>query len=87
MVDVDTHWFLVGSSSTMNLFKEYRKRDFPDRPVVETLPSNVGGAGLIPSPGAKIPHASGPKNQNIKQKQYCNKFNKDFKNCLHQKKS
>ena len=24
------------------------------------------------------------KNQNIKQKQYCNKFNKDFKNGLHQ---
>ena len=27
-----------------------------------------------------------PKNQNVKQKQYCNKFNKDFKNCPHQKK-
>ena len=26
------------------------------------------------------------KNQNIKQKQYCNKFNKDFKNGPHQKK-
>ena len=25
------------------------------------------------------------KNQNIKQKQYCNKFNKDFKNGPHQK--
>ena len=35
---------------------------------------------LIPGQGAKIPHASRPKNQNIKQKQYCNKFNKDFKN-------
>ena len=31
-----------------------------------------------------MPH--GQKNQNIKQKQYCNKFNKDFKNCPHQKK-
>ena len=30
--------------------------------------------------GAKIPHTSGPpKHQNIKQKQCCNKFNKDFK--------
>ena len=46
-----------------------------------------GGVGSIPGQGAKIPHASGPKNQNIKQKQYCNKFNKDFKNGLHQKKS
>ena len=54
--------------------------------MVKTLPSNSGGAGLIPGRGAKIPHASGPKNQNIKQKQYCKKFNKDFKNGPHQKK-
>ena len=46
--------------------------------MVETSPSNSGGMGLIPDRGAKIPHASRPKNQNIKQKQYCNKFNKDF---------
>ena len=26
-----------------------------------------------------MPHAMWPKNQNVKQKQYCNKFNKDFK--------
>ena len=54
--------------------------------MVRTLPSNVGGAGSIPDPGAKIPHASWQKNQNIKHKQYCNKFNKDFKNGPHQKK-
>ena len=52
---------------------------------------------------AKIPHASWPKTnkqtnkqtnkkththkQSIKQEQYCNKFNKDFKNGPHQKKS
>ena len=59
--------------------------DFPGGPVVKTLPSNAGGAGSIPGQGAKIPHASWPKNQNIKQKQYCNKFNKDFKNGPHQK--
>ena len=35
--------------------------------------------------GAKIPHASWPKNHNMKQKQYCNKFNKDFRNGPHQK--
>ena len=34
---------------------------------------------MIPGWGAKIPHTSGPKNQNIKQKQYYNKFNKDLK--------
>ena len=43
--------------------------------------SNVEGEGLIPGQRAKVPHA----NQNIKQKQYCNKFNKDFKNGPHQK--
>ena len=53
--------------------------------MVKTLPSNAGGAGSIPGQGAKIPHALGPKKQNIKQKQYCNKFNKDFKNGPHQK--
>ena len=31
-------------------------------------------------------HISKPKAQNIKQKQYCNKFNKDLKKCPHQKK-
>ena len=43
--------------------------DFPGGPMVKTSPSNAGGAGSIPGQGAKIPHASGPKNQNIKQKQ------------------
>ena len=44
-------------------------RDFPGGPVVGTSPSSAEGA--------KIPHAARPKNQNIKQKQYC-KFNKNF---------
>ena len=60
-------------------------RDFPGGPVVKTSPSNAGVGSLIPGQGDKIPHASGPKNQNIKQKQYCNKFNKDFKNDPHKK--
>ena len=47
--------------------------------MVKISPSNAGGASSIPVRGAKIPHASWPKNQNIKQEQYCNKFNKDFK--------
>ena len=57
--------------------------------MVKTLPSNAGGAGSIPGQGAKIPHASGPKKKpkNIKQKQYCNKFNEDFKIGPHQKKN
>ena len=51
--------------------------NFPGSPVVKTLPSNAGGAGSILGRGAKIPHSYWPKNQNIKQKQYCNKFSKD----------
>ena len=35
--------------------------------------------GMIPGQGSKIPHVLGTKNQHIKQKQYCNKFNKGFK--------
>ena len=54
--------------------------------MVKTLTSNLGVAGLIPGERAKIPHALQPKYQNIKQKQYCNTFNKDFKNGPHQKK-
>ena len=55
--------------------------------MVGTSLSNAGGVGSIPDGGAKIPHALGPKNQNIKQKQYCSKVNKDFKNTPHQNKS
>ena len=61
--------------------------DFPGGPGVKTSPSNARGAGSIPGGGAKIPYASWPKNQNMKKKQCCNKFSKDFKNGLHQKKS
>ena len=53
-------------------------RDFPSSPVVKISPSKAGAAASIPGQGDKIPHASWPKSQNIKQKQYCNKFNKDF---------
>ena len=40
--------------------------DFPGGPVVKILPSNARVAGVIPDGGAKISHASGQKNQNIK---------------------
>ena len=53
--------------------------------MVKTLPVHTGGVGWIPGRGAKILHVSGPKSQNIKQKQYCNKFRKDFKNGPHKK--
>ena len=47
--------------------------------------SNAGYTGSVPCWGAKISIASWPKNQSMKQKQYCDKFNKDFKNDPHQK--
>ena len=47
--------------------------------MIKTLPSNAQDAGSIPGQGAKIPHASRPTNQ-IQNKQYSNKFHKDFKN-------
>ena len=59
--------------------------DFPGGPVVRTLPSNAGSVGSTPGQGTKIPHASGLRNQNTKQKCYCNTFKKDFKNGPHQK--
>ena len=79
-----------GSSSCREVRPKKKKSsppswDFPGGPVVKTSPSNAEGAGSIFGQGAKIPHASGWKNQNIKQKQYCNKFNKDFKNGPRQK--
>ena len=40
---------------------------------------------MIPGWGAKMPHASGPKVQSLKQKQHCNKFHKDFKHGPHPK--
>ena len=47
-----------------------------------------GNASSVPGWRAKIPHALWPKNLAvIKQKQYCNKFSKDFKNDPHQEKS
>ena len=52
-------------------------KDFPGGPVVETSPSNAGHVGSVPGRGIKISHASWPINQNIKQRQYCSKFNVD----------
>ena len=43
--------------------------------MVKISPSSAKGEDSIPDRGGKIPHASWSKNQNIRQKQYCNKFN------------
>ena len=42
--------------------------------------SKARGMDSISGQGAKIPHTLGSENQNIKQKQYWNKFNKDLLN-------
>ena len=47
--------------------------------VVGTSSSSARAVGSIPGGRAKSPHSSRSKKQNRKQKQYCNKFNKDFK--------
>ena len=60
-------------------------QDFPGGPVVRTLPSNKGGAGLISGWGIKILHTAGSKKQNKKLTQYCNKLSKDFVYGPHQK--
>ena len=54
--------------------------------MTKTLPSHAGSAGSTPGQGTKILQGLRPKNQNIKQKQHCNKFNKDFKNGSQKKK-
>ena len=55
--------------------------------MVMTLPSNAEDTGPLPGWEAKILHVSRPRNQYIKQRQYCKKFNKDFENGSHQKKA
>ena len=60
--------------------------DFPGSPVIKTLPSNAGKSGSKLDQGAKIPHASWSKNQNIKQKNIVTKPIKTSKNMVHIKK-
>ena len=67
------------------IWLEANQWNLPGGPVVKTPPFNAASVGLMPSRGAKIPCASWPENQNIKQEWYCNKFNKDIKNGPHQK--
>ena len=57
-----------------SFIKEYSFQDFPGSLVVKTWPFNAGGCGFDPCWGAKISHASHPKNQNMKHRHYCNKF-------------
>ena len=47
--------------------------------MVKTLPSIAEGVGSVPGGEAKIPYAQWQENQNMKQKQYSNTFNKNLK--------
>ena len=48
--------------------------------MLKASPFSEGGVGSIHGRGIRIPHAMGPNNQNIKQKHYYNKVNKNLKN-------
>ena len=52
--------------------------DFHGSPVVQTSLFNAGGMVSIPDQRAKSHMLQGQKKQNMKQKQHCNKSNKDF---------
>ena len=70
----------------MNLYSCFLLKNirgtFLGSPVFKTLTSSAEVVGSTPGWGAKISHASWPKNQNIKFvlccNRCCNKFNKDF---------
>ena len=95
ILEIEKYWTKVYKKSELAKHLSYGEsihikigafRDFPGGPVVETSPSGAEGAGSIPDWGADVQHVSRPKNQNIKQKRYCNILNKDIKNGPHQKK-
>ena len=58
-----SHWVPEG-------YIKVTSQDFRSRPVVKTLPSNATGTGSNPRLRAKIPRASWPTNQNLKQKKF-----------------
>ena len=54
--------------------------------MVKTSPSRAEVVSSIPGLGSQDPTWLVAKNQNIKQKRCCDKFNKDFKNGPQQQK-
>ena len=66
-------------SPSFALFENCTYQGLPWQSSVWDFASQCSGAVSTLGQGAKIPHASWPKTQkNIRQKQYCNKLNKDF---------
>ena len=68
--DIGTiHQYKFGTKCIIITVHIRNYRDFLGMgPVVKISPTSTGGRGLIPGWGAKSPHTSWPKNQNIKQK-------------------
>ena len=58
-------------------FENALSAGLPGSPMAKASPSDEGGEDLISGGGVKIPHGLWPKNQNMKQKQFSNEFNKD----------
>ena len=65
--------------NAFNTLKSNCFQDFPGGLIVKTSHSRAGSVGLISGWGAETPYALWLKNQNMKQKLHCNKFNKDLK--------
>ena len=81
-----SNWFssmraIIVRAIVLKYWKIKKKyQDFPGEQVVKTSSSNAEGESLIPGQETNIPHASWSKKpKTLKQKQYCNKFNKHFK--------
>ena len=77
--DVVFCWVAVTDPVESYSLLKQEKGDILSSPVVKTSPSSAGGVGSLPGWQEEIPYASQPKNQDIKQKQYCNKLNKGSK--------
>ena len=81
--ELNLTWYIIAGYHNNNNNNKITRhiRDFPGNPVIMILPPNAGSVDSIPGWVAKIPYASWqnkPK-KTIKQKQYCNKFSKDWK--------
>ena len=86
--DFPAIWPVLGPFWALNKFmwREWNQQPLGTSLVVQWLRLHLPmkrGVGSIPGWGVKIPHALWLKKQNIKQKQYCNKFNKELKNGPH----
>ena len=74
-----TATFQISVSVILIKYLDYMMLGLHWKPLVTTSSANAGGDGSTPSLGTKSLQTLRPKHQNIKQKQYCNKFKKTQK--------